>query len=88
MKRMHQIWRKLKLAALVAGLWLALYGHALAAPQSKGPPVKEEPGGQAWVLPYFVVLMAVGLGMLMVCRGSRRAERAKPKQYQSLIEEE
>ena len=86
MKRMHVIWQRLKIVAVAVALWLVLHAEVLAAPKKMEPPVKEGPGSQAWVFPYFVVLMAVGLGMLMVCLSSRRADRAKPRQYGSVVE--
>lgn len=38
-------------------------------------------GKGAYVLPYFVVILSVFLGMLVVCHGSRRRDRAKPEEY-------
>lgn len=81
MKRIESIWRKLKLATVAVAFWLAMYGH-LFAKEKKGE--KPAESGPSWVFSYFVVLMAIGLGMLVVCRSSRRSERAKPKQYESL----
>jgi hypothetical protein len=86
MSRIEFFWRKAKLLAMAAAMWLAVYGHALAA---KNKPAPADTGGAAestkgWVLPYFIVLLAIGLGMLVVCRSSRRSERAKPKQYEGL----
>lgn len=82
MKRIESLWRKLKLVTVAAALWLAMYGHLFAAKQKAVE--KPSESSQTWVFPYFVVLMAVGLGMLVVCRSSRRTERAKPKGYESL----
>jgi hypothetical protein len=83
MKRNESIWRKFKVVAMAVAFWLAMYGHVFAAKKAKVVE-KTEGSSQSWVFPYFVVMMAVGLGMLVVCRSSRRAERAKPKQYESL----
>jgi hypothetical protein len=90
MSRIEFFWRKAKLVAMAAAMWMAVYGHALAAGKGKKPaPVADAGGGAAesthgWVLPYFILLLAVGLGMLVVCRSSRRSDRAKPKQYEGL----
>ena len=85
MSRIEFLWRKAKLVAMAGGMWLAVYGQALAA---KKKPVEDTGGAAAstkgWVLPYFLVLLAIGLGMLVVCRSSRRSDRAKPKQYEGL----
>ena len=89
MSRIDFFWRKAKLAAMAVAMWLAVYGHALAA---KKKPVPEDTSAaestQGWVLPYFMVLLAIGLGLLVVCRSSRRSDRAKPKQYESLSKSE
>ena len=87
MSRIEFFWRKAKLVAMAAAMWLAVYGQALAA--KKKPEPADAGGGAAesthgWVLPYFILLLAIGLGMLVVCRSSRRSDRAKPKQYEGL----
>ena len=47
------------------------------------PPVNEPSGAKqsAWVLPYLLVIMLIGLGLLSVLRTSRRRDRAKPEVY-------
>ncbi len=47
-------------------------------------PKVNEPGSatqSAWVLPYLLVIMFIGLGLLGVVRSSRRRDRAKPETY-------
>jgi hypothetical protein len=83
MKRIESLWRKLTVVTMALAFWLAMYGHVLAAKKEKLAE-KTEGSSQSWVFPYFVVMMAIGLGMLVVCRSSRRTERAKPKGYESL----
>ena len=82
MNRAIAIWYKIKLLAVTAGLWLAVDGVALAQRAVKQA---ADSGGQAshktWVLPYALIMLCIGLGMLVVCRSSRRSDRAKPKQY-------
>ena len=84
MNRVDFIWRKVKLIAMAAAMWTAVHGQVLAAPGQRPGDDSTQGGGQSWVFPYFVVLMGVGLGMLVVCRSSRRAERARPEEYKSL----
>ncbi|MCX7425102.1 MAG: hypothetical protein NTW96_05670 [Planctomycetia bacterium] len=89
MSRIEFFWRKAKLVAMAAAMWLAVYGQALAAGKGKKSAPAPDAGGAAesthgWVLPYFLLLLAIGLGMLVVCRSSRRSDRAKPKQYEGL----
>ena len=85
MNRMHSIWRTVKVLGLAAAVWVAVHGHALAGP---GPKVPQAPtsgeSSHSWVFPYFLVIMGIGVGMIMVCRSSRRSERAKPKQYEGV----
>ena len=66
-----------KLAFFTIGGWLAVHGTALAA----AAPKKEDNGGGSYVLPYFLVILGVGLGLLLVCRSSHRRDRARPEQY-------
>jgi hypothetical protein len=59
--------------------WLAVPAAALAqGPQQ--PPAAD--GGGMYVLPYALVLLGVGLGLLVVCRSTRRRDRARPEQYE------
>lgn len=53
-------------------LWMALAGAALAQPKATeeaGPPSK------SYVLPYVIVLTAVGIGLMVVLRPSSRADK-------------
>ena len=82
MQRLTTLFRKLKLYAGVLMLFLCIHGVALAA--KKGEPVAEEAPKNLWILGYFVVGLGITLGMVVLCRSSRRNERAKPQQYQGL----
>ena len=82
MNRAIAIWYKVKLLAVTAGLWLAVDGVALA--QRAAKQAGDGGGGDShkvWVMPYALVMLCIGLGMLVVCRSSRRSDRAKPKKY-------
>jgi len=69
---------------LVAGwaCWVATEGAAWAA--GAGEPVTEKGSARDWVLPYFIVILCIALGMLVVCRTARRSERARPEKYEQL----
>ena len=86
MRRLKSIWRKGASALAVLACWLAIYGTALA---QRSVPVEESTKGDAtsWLLPYAVVLLFVGLGVFVVCRPTRRRERARPEEYQSVIKD-
>ena len=81
MSHLRSFWRVLKTLTMAAVCWAAVYGSALA----KKPAVPEEEGGEggaaAWTMPYGLVILGVALGMLLVCRSSRRRERARPESY-------
>ncbi|MEA1952642.1 MAG: hypothetical protein U9N87_14775, partial [Planctomycetota bacterium] len=62
---------------------LGMNADVWAAKPKKGE-VPAGGGSQTWVAPYALVMLAIGLGMLFVVRSSRRSDRAKPKEYQSV----
>ncbi len=77
MRLLHQIWRKTRLSAVTAGIFLigpATVWAQAAAEESSG-------SGKDWALPYFLTIMGVGLGMLVVCHMSRRRDRPKQDQF-------
>ena len=75
MSYLRSIGQTLKTLAAVVICWTAVHSTALAqASEEKGSKEK-------WVLSYFLVIMGVSLGMLVVCRSSRRKDRAKPESY-------
>ena len=85
MNRLYLIWQKVKNLALFLAFWLAMQAEILAAPAKKAVAAGGE-SSQSWVAPYALAMLAIGLGMLVVCRSSRRSDRAKPKEYQSLTD--
>jgi len=61
--------------------WLTLHGTAWA---QKPTPEAEGGGATSFLLPYFMVILFVGLGVFLVCRPSQRRDRARPEDYTSL----
>ena len=86
MNRLNLIWQKVKILALFLAFWLAMQAEILAAAAKRVDAGGGE-SSQTWVAPYALLMLAIGLGMLVVCRSSRRTDRAKPKEYQSLTKE-
>ncbi|MBN2291020.1 MAG: hypothetical protein JXM70_01265 [Pirellulales bacterium] len=86
MKRLYLIWQRLTTLALFATFWLGMHADALAAKLPKKEASSGE-GSQSWVAPYALVMLAIGLGMLFVCRSSRRSDRAKPQEYHSVTKQ-
>ncbi|MBN1588180.1 MAG: hypothetical protein JW888_01560 [Pirellulales bacterium] len=83
MNVLKTVFRKLWLLTLVLGWWLTLDGLAWAKPAKKAV-VEESSNAGGWVFPYFLVVLSIGLGMLVVCRTSRRSDRARPEKYENL----
>ncbi|HLA86052.1 MAG TPA: hypothetical protein VJL29_14770 [Thermoguttaceae bacterium] len=82
MSSLKAVSRRLGTWVMVWACWLAIQGAAWA-----GPPVTtntEKAGPGSWVLPYVIVILCIALGMLVVCRTARRAERARPEKYEAV----
>ena len=77
MTPLRSICKRVKLAALAVACWLAVYSPALAQPK---PEEGGEEGG-SWMMSYGLVLLGIVLGMLVVCRSSRRWERAQQEMF-------
>lgn len=78
MRSWRSIVRGVSTLLTAAVLWLGVYGTALARPAAE----EKEGKGASWVPSYLIVVFGVGLGMLLVCRSSRRRERARPETYE------
>ena len=78
MKEVDAFWRMGWSAIVALVVWLTVHGEAWAQAAKKG----EGGGGPAYVIPYFLVIFCVGLGLLGVLRSARRSDRAKPKEYE------
>ncbi len=78
MTRLRAIWRRLCLLATALCIWFCLNGAALA--QAKATEA-EKPKSNNYLASYAIVLLGIGLGLLFVCNGSRRRDRAKPVDY-------
>ncbi len=61
--------------------WFAMCGTAMAQARPGMPP-PPPPSSNSYVVSYMLVLLGVGLGMLVLCRSSRRRDRAGAEQYQ------
>ena len=81
MKCLREIWRGGKLALCTMAGWLIVQGAVWAQPQQ---PKKAEPEGGSYVASYALVILAIALGMLFVCRPANRRDRAKPEVYDEI----
>lgn len=76
MRYLRTFMRRVLPYCFTAACWLAFAGQAWA--QQEGG--KTEKSASPWVLPYALVIFAVGLGLLIVCKPSRRRDKAKVEQ--------
>lgn len=67
---MTRLLRTCFLGNYAVALWLTLANQAWA-----------EDGGGDYVFPYFLVAVAIGSGVAVVCSPSRRRDKAKPDEY-------
>ncbi len=95
MSRLGLLSRQLKIALLASAGWLTVHAAVLA--QGAGQPAKAGANANAsttgtgpYVMAYLLLIFAIALGMLVVCRSSNRRDRARPEVYaeSSLMEEE
>jgi len=80
MNRLRSFWRVLMSLAVGTLFWLSIHGTVLAKKLVNPLNPNEEPEA-SWTMGYFLGLMGIALGMLVVCRSSRRRDRAKPEEY-------
>jgi hypothetical protein len=79
MTRTEMMWRRGKIALFALLGWLAFHGAALA--QTAKPEKAADKGNSLYVACYALVILGIGLGMLILCRGSNRRDRARPEEY-------
>ena len=77
MNRIRAIWHHVLVTAVTVACWAVLHGVAW------GQEEEEAKGGGAscYVLSYMLAILCIALGLLVVCRSSRRRDRAKPEQF-------
>jgi hypothetical protein len=76
MNEFSTLWWRLYRVALALLAWIAVDGVAWAG-ESEGGGGGDTLGAQRYLLSYFVVILSVGLGMLLVCRSARRRDRPR-----------
>ncbi len=80
MNRLTRLWHSARLFVSAGTVWLALDGLALA--EEKGSETSTPP----YVGPYFIVILCLALGLMVVCNPARRKEKTK-LQYEAPPEE-
>jgi hypothetical protein len=84
MNSLKTLARRLCLWAMVWGWWFTIEGTAWAKKAVETSSTEKAGKPSYWVFPYFIVILCIALGMLVVCRTARRSERAKPQTYEEL----
>jgi len=83
MRYLPWIWRRSKLAPFALAGWFAMHGavvYAAAAAVAEEAEQKSD-GGGSFLLSYALTGAGIVLGLLFVCRTSRRRDRARPEQF-------
>ena len=92
MQRLKKIFHTLAFYTSVVCLFLSIHGMALAKSKKEAEEASsasaEEGTTNLWLMGYFLVGLGITLGMLVLCRSSRRSERAKPQGYKGLTTNE
>lgn len=73
MSKLRDVRGKLKLCVLTTVCWTVMAGLVLAQEEKK----EESAAPQPYLLPYVLVLLSIGLGMMVICRPSRRDDGIK-----------
>jgi len=77
MRRVCSLRRLWVLGVLGLTWWLAMEGWSLAQTPAPG----EGGGRNLYLASYFIVLLGIFLGLVVVCNPSRRRDRPKPESY-------
>jgi hypothetical protein len=70
-----------RLARQAAGAALSVYFWSLGSPALAAAKKKvvEEAEKKSYTMPYLIVIMLIGLGLMAICRPSRRADKPDEK---------
>ena len=79
--------RKCRDAALVIATWLVTSGAAWGFAPHAAPEPTDSGGYSAYIGPYVVVIICIGVGLLALGSASRRWDRARPEQYRARAQE-
>jgi hypothetical protein len=89
MRHLRQLSRQLRIGLLASACWLTVHTAALAQVVAKKES-SSTTGTGPYVMAYLLLIFAIALGMLVVCRSSGRRDRARPEIYAetSMVEED
>ncbi|NLY01737.1 MAG: hypothetical protein GXY83_37100 [Rhodopirellula sp.] len=76
----------LSFAGLTLAIWLTTFAMTWAQEAGgQGAAENKASGGAAYVAPYALAILCVGIGVAIVCNPSRRRERARAEDYQQKL---
>lgn len=81
MNYLRRICRIVNRAVLLLACWVALFEVAMAEKKAPPAPPPSEGSSFDYTLQYFIVILGIALGLLLVLRSSNRQERDHPEQY-------
>ena len=82
MNRSSTALRGLTVLALSLAAWIAVYGVAFAQEaEGSGGGGGGGGGARAYVVPYTIVFLCVGLGVFLICRPARRRDPPKGEEF-------
>jgi hypothetical protein len=81
MNRLLVLGRGLRLSTFAVLCWLGSQGLAWAQAGGAAPAQNTEAKPPAYVAPYALVIVCIGVGLAIVLNSSRRRDRAKPEVF-------
>ncbi len=79
---LRTLWSRFAFTIAVVAIWIA---NNVAWAQEAAESSNKASGGAAYVAPYALAILCVGVGVAIVCNPSHRRERAKAEDYQQKL---
>lgn len=76
MATLHRMLASIRILLLVLAAWAGQVAIAVAETR---PGPEQADSGKSWVMPYAIVLLAIALGLIVVCRSSNRTTELKDR---------
>ena len=77
MQHPRSIWDIMRFSMLAFASFIAGQGYVFAQGEDSA-----STGAGAWVMAYMLVILVLALGLMVVCKSSRRRDTAKPEVYE------
>jgi hypothetical protein len=73
---LHRLLASIRILLLVLAAWAGQVAIAVAETR---PGADQPDTGKSYVMPYAIVLLAIALGLIVVCRSSNRSSESKAR---------